>query len=222
MNAGRRLRQIFMRRKRLLLLTVLAAGVVSVIIWRWLHAPLSSEQAFGEFVAAIECKDVDTIYGLILDEEKRACGVTKQVISRALNEMLYKRAAQVKAVPSELDRVYGERADGWHTRAVAWADAVTGKYLPSSHVTGRLQTPIDLFLLEDKWQVSFTRFALSYIMLNYIHALNEKGVSLEQMGKERRARQAAMGITKILPDPEITKKEGRWVVVRIGSKEFSP
>ncbi len=98
-------RQTFMRRNRPLFLAVVAVGVVCVIVWRWLRAPLSSDQVFREFVAAIERKDIDTIYGLILDEEKRTCGITKQVIARALDEMLYKKAAQVKAVPSELDKI---------------------------------------------------------------------------------------------------------------------
>jgi len=205
-------------RKRLLIVTV-SILFLGACIWVWVTRKDSSDLVFRQFVAAVERKDVPTIYSLTLDEEKSKMGVTKEVIARVLDGTVYQHAAQVKYIPSLLDRHYGARADRWHTRAAAWADATTRKPIESPHKTGQLQTIVDLFLSHDgQWRVSFTRFAASYVIMNITRPqLERKGLPTAE--DRRRARDdqqrilAQWGISQMLPNPPITRVHGRNVVL---------
>src|SRR5262245_10778363 len=148
-------------------LVAAALAVVAVLVlgWRWivyLHGP---GPVAAEFVAAIERHDVARIYALALDQEKNEMGLTQAAVERALNEILYHRAPQLRSSPSRM-RGDDSRARNWQTFCVAWTDAATGKPLPSPR-TGEFSTAIDLFQRPDgHWQVSFTRFAGDYLLFN--------------------------------------------------------
>jgi hypothetical protein len=119
-----------------------------------------------------------------------------------------------------LDRYYyGRGIDQWQKRAATWADAATGKPIASPHISGQLQTIVEMFLSRDgQWRVSFTRFAASYIVMNITRPqLERKGVKTEEDIRQAREYQQRIlvywGIKKMLPSPPITRIHGRTVVV---------
>ncbi|MCS6861665.1 MAG: hypothetical protein NZT92_15265 [Abditibacteriales bacterium] len=197
-------------------------GVVLVggVLGGWITYLRSPYRIFRQFIAAVERKDVDTIYSLILDEEKAKMGVTKEVIRRALEGTLYRHAVRIRAVPSEFDHLYGYKADGWYLREVDWLDATTGKYLPSETPLRKCATDIDIFHppSEGSWRVSFTRFIGSYLAINYaVPRLQRKGTpsmqDIEQARAYSRRWRAQFGMTDVFPDLAITKVKGRWIVL---------
>lgn len=159
---------------RIIPVAILLIGLTALIAY--LRSP---HRTFRKIVWAIENRDFDLIYQLILDEEKKV-GISKETIQRVLDDILYRHTPVVKAIPAPVLRhISGKRlTKKWpfwsyppHYRFyIGWANKVTGQPLPSARptVTGGVMTlEIELYRPPKRgWQMSFTQLALSYIALN--------------------------------------------------------
>lgn len=165
-------------RRRVLKLVIAAILLIGLgALVAYLRSPY---RAFKKIVWAIENRNFDLIYQFILDEEKEF-GISKETIQRVLEDILYRNAPVVKAIPPPILRhISGKRlTKKWpfwsyppHYRFyIGWANGVTGKPLPSGRpgVTGGILTlQIELYRPPKRgWQMSFTKLALSYVALNY-------------------------------------------------------
>lgn len=160
---------------RFVIVVIFLVGSVALIAY--LRSP---HKAFKKIVRAMETRNFDLVYQFILDEEKEF-GISKETIQRVLEDILYRNAPVVKAVPPPILRhISGKRlTEKWpfwsyppHYRFyIGWANGVTGKPLPSGRpkVTGGILTlQIELYRPPKRgWQMSFTKLALTYIALNY-------------------------------------------------------
>lgn len=160
---------------RFIIVVIFLVGSVALIAY--LQSP---HRAFKKIVQAMETRNFDLVYQFILDEEKEF-GISKETIQRVLEDILYRNAPVVKAIPPPILRhISGKRlTEKWpfwsyppHYRFyIGWANGVTGKPLPSSRpkVTGGILTlQIELYRPPKRgWQMSFTKLALTYIALNY-------------------------------------------------------
>jgi hypothetical protein len=180
----------------------------------------------GRFIAAIQRKDAKAIHALILNEEKEKMGVTEQVIASSLEQMLYKQASQVKAIPLFAGSADGFRADRWYRQHNVWVDARSGQPLQNLAGSGQLVTMVNAYRPEHgPWQVSFTQFARSFLRLNLTKPqLQLKGtVSAAERDRAYEYERKVLkqwGIANVVPDPPITLKKGQWIVVS-GVKQSS-
>ncbi len=192
---------------------------------RWLVYLSSPQRVARQFLAAIERKDVDGVYALTMEKEKREMGVTKEVISRVLHDILYRRVSHIKVIPTPLTEFDGPRADNWYRlQHVTWGDASTDKPLPSKSENGMLRISVDLFRSpEGRWEVSFTCLASSYIIKNITKPMLEKPTvqNVLMLRRYRRALLQQWGIKTDLPEPAIVIDKGHRIAL-LGTKAYDP
>jgi hypothetical protein len=163
------------------------------------------------------------VYALALPQEKEEMELTQAGVERTLDEIFYRRAQKIRAVPSRDED--DPRARNWHTTYVAWEDAATGKPLPSRSYTGEFRTMIDLFSMPDgRWRVSFTRLTADWLLFN---------MRPEELGRVPDARRWAWirqwreaqfrqwGIPGTYYDPASIRQDGQ-VVTLLDSVAYDP
>lgn len=208
------------RRKRWLL-GLFGALVVVGAYWgiRWLLDP---ERALRQLVAAIEQKDIDRVYAMVLDEEKEK-GLTKDQVAKALEVLFYRHG-----------QVYGEvlglhqKADRWAKAYIHWWRIEGGqkKPLPKARRSGpTVIAELHLFRPPKRWrwQFSFTRFVWFVLYVNHSPAKEwvQANPSLKgDWGKLRKMMRSwtkevmgQWGIKEVFPLPVMTKMRGRLMVL---------
>lgn len=164
-------------------------------------------------------KNIDTIYSLILDEEKQY-GLTKDDVRKMINWMFYRHASKVKGLifPSS-------PADRWLRVPVKWMNGETNQPLT---INGRrLLGYINLFRRPKrwKWQISFTHFVKDYLYFNISPIkLHRQGWTKEKISLHssiyKQLRQEVtvsilkqLGIKEVFPLPAKILKRGKYVVI---------
>jgi len=144
-------------------------GVGLILIGLLIYYLRSPYRAFRQIVSAIERKDIETVYEFVLDEEKQM-GITKEVVSYVLEDILYKNAKMVRACRTPLEKIQGKVGDNFYRFYCGWVEGATGKPLPSFReiTRGVMTLQIDLYHPTGRgWQMNFTKMALSYFALNF-------------------------------------------------------
>lgn len=165
-------------RRKFWITAIAGLGLVTIGICSFVAYLRSPYRIFRQIVNAIERKDIDTVYEFILEEEKKM-GITKEIVHQVLNDILYKNATVVKACRTPLEQIQGRVVRdaywflGWgniYRFYSGWMDGMTSKPFPSFRkiTKGVMTLRIELYRPSGRgWQMSFTQFALSYIVLNF-------------------------------------------------------
>lgn len=155
-------------RRRYWIIVTIGAGLILIGLTGLFIYLRSPYWAFRQIVSAIERKDIDTVYDFVLDEEKKA-GITKEVVSRVFEDILYKHAKIVRACRTPLEKLQGKESSDFYRFYCGWMDGLTGKPLSSFRKTGRVMTlQIELYRPTGRgWQMNFTKMALSYFVINF-------------------------------------------------------
>ena len=156
-------------KRRHRIIVMVGTGLILISTYLFIAYLRSPYRVFRQIITAMERKDIDTIYKFILDEEKKM-GITKEVVRRSLDDILYKNATVVKACRTPLEQIQGKVTSDVYYFYSGWMDEVTGKPLPSFRkvTKGVMTLKIDLYKPTGRgWQMSFTRLAMSYSALNF-------------------------------------------------------
>ena len=204
---------------KVLVLSIIIIIVIFTVTYLLVQYLLNPYRALNRFLIAIEEKDIDTIYAMILDEEKQY-GITKEKIQELMNWMLYRHATKVKALvfPPNL-------ADRWFRVPVKWLNGETNQ--PLTIKGRRLLGYINLFRPPKRWgwQISFTHFIKDYLYLN-IAPIKLR----EQMGLDKRTisnysyykhfREKIVkdmlkqfGIRELFPLPTKVLRKGKYITI---------
>jgi len=208
----------FLRGKRSLLTAIVAFFFTVGFYWliNWLLDPT---RALKGFVKAIEEKEIDQVYAMVLNEEKKS-GLTKEQVAKVLEEIFYRHGE----VEGEIILTH-RMADRWLYGHVLWWKLEGGqrKPLPKTHPkTPTVVVRVDLFRPPWRlsWQVNFSRFAFGLLFYNYVPVrklvaenpkLREERWKIDKVGREwaRRQIRELWGIKEIFPLPVVTKIRGK-------------
>ncbi len=198
--------------RRVLALAVAGAALL-IVAWRWLAYLRGPDPVAREFVSAVERRDAARLLALSLDQEKREMGLTVAAVRRALDGMMFSRAAKVRGHPSRISDAH-PMATNWYVKHVAWVDAATGKPLMPGANSGEHLTTIDLFQGADRrWRVSFSRFAAEWLVYNVFHPEFKKNPGLRRAEWTRARREAQFrewGLPPTYYDPAMVRQHGQF------------
>lgn len=189
-------------KRRHWIVVMIGTGLILTSVYLLITYLLSPYRVFRQIVTAMECKDIDTIYKFVLDEEKKM-GITKEVINQSLNDILYKKATVVKACRTPLERIQGKAAENVYWFYCGWMDGVKNEPLPSFReiTKGVMTLKIELYKPTGRgWQMSFTRLLMSYSALNF---------SKDKAGQIFRSSFQKWGISAIYEPPTYVIIRGR-------------
>lgn len=181
----------------------LALGVAgTVCLWAIIHTYLvktrGPEAVFQRFISAIKQKDTDTVYALTAPLDKTNFGVTKDVVAKSLDTLLYKKASQVDAsvfrAPGPIDF-----PPDWRIWTVSWLDAATGRALPTLNQTKQCLTSVSVVPTDEGWRVAFSDFVNSFFRQNVINP--QPNISKPQEYALRLVRQ--LGVKDVYPEPKV-------------------
>ncbi len=193
--------------------------ILAFLGFYWLIQYFSNPyRTLNYFLKAIEQKNIDIIYKLVLEEEKQY--LNKRHIEKLLELMFYRHRSKISAVifPSP-------PADRWLEVMVKWLDRETGQALV---IDGRkILSRIHLFRPPGrwKWQVSFTHFVKDYIYLNiapielYHQGWTEENIKLNHTLYEHFRQNITKkllgqwGIKETFPLPAKILKRGKYIVI---------
>jgi hypothetical protein len=208
----------FWRGKRSLLAAIFVFAFAVGFYWliNWLLDPM---RALEGFMRAIEVKDIDRVYAMVLNEEKEA-GLSKEQVAKVLEEIFY-RYGEVEGEIILTHRI----ADRWFYGDILWWKLEKGqrKPLPKTHpkkptVLARVHLFRPPWRL--KWQVNFSRFAFGLLFHNHVPIrklvsenpkLREERWKIDKVAKEwaRSQIKELWGIKEIFPLPVTAKVKGK-------------
>ncbi len=181
----------------------LALGVAGMVcLWAIIHAYLvktrGPEAVFQRFISAIKQKDIDQVYALTAPLDKADFGVTKEIIAKSLDALLYKHASRVDASvfrgPGPIDF-----PPDWRIWRVLWVDAATERSLPTLNQTKQCLTSVSVVPTDEGWRVAFSDFVNSYFRQNIVNP--QPNIRNPQGHALRSVRQ--LGIRDVYPEPKI-------------------
>lgn len=200
--------------------SVLALALIGYWLFNWLLDP---KRAFRQFLDAIERKDIDRIYAMVLNEEKEA-GLTKEQVAKALDFLLY-RHGQIQGEVILADW----ETDRWFIADVHWWKVEGQKLLPlpKTRRTGPTVVVRLHFFRPPRrlrWQVNFSRFVWFQLYFNLAPVrvwvrqnpqLKKDLWKLEKMRRDwaREVMRKEWGIKEVFPLPVMTKTRGRYVII---------
>lgn len=209
-----------MRQKKVFWLVGIGTVFVFLGLYWMMQFLLNPYRVYAQFLDAVERKDINRIYAMVLDEEKQD-GLTREMVQRLMDWMLYRHAMKVQGKTVFIT----PPADRWFRAGVLWVNAETDQ--PLTLDGRRIRGYINLFRPPKRWrwQVSFTHFVKDYLHLNIAHiSLRQQGWTEEMVRADReryeRLREDLIakwlkqfGIIKVFPLPSRTKMRGRYVAI---------